>query len=423
MKTPLFVFAFAIATVFLWGHTELDLPVPDPEVNPERAYFPMQRSPRSVMGETGFLTRSAIDDFVDVAGWQDMDFDKGFFFVGGGGGSASAAFRGGGALRIGGNYLGLYFSGDVFSGRGSAADKDSPSFAEAVNQSYDEVVVNDNFIALFGNALLGGLRFDLRFDQAKFTSLTAKNGDEESSAAPFVTTLQWGRRFGAFVPRLSAGVSWGGRNTDSETDHPKLALKAEAAYGAFAADYHLSVAFDKTATVPGEEGATQKVTLDGGVDHLANFYFIVQTHLTETLALSARPGLEFEFYGCENKAESSAGTAHNGELSYFAFAPSLEAALRWRIAPNIGVATGVRFDLLRLESKTRKKGDDWTDDTGDSWSVAGLTATGGSLAFEFSPSEHFTLEAGVDGLFDFAASEYKADLTKLSGGFACVFRL
>jgi hypothetical protein len=422
MKKLILVFAFTAAAVFLWGHDAEDLPVPDPDVNPERAYFSMQRSPRSVMGEAGFLTLSAIDDFIDVAGWQNMDFDKSFFFAGGSGGSASAAFRAGGARRIGANYLGVYFSGDVFSGRGSAADTNSDSSTEAANQSYSEAVVNDNLVLLFGNELLGGLRFDLRFDQAKFTSLMTKDGGSEDSSAPFVTTLQWGRRFGAFTPRFSAGVSWGGHGTDSDTDHPKLALKAEAVYRAFGADYQLSVAFDKTTSLV-EEGATQELTRDGGVDHLIHLYYTTQTSLTETLTLSARPQLEFEFYGCENKAESSAGRIRNGELFYFAFAPRLEAALRWQITPGIAMATGVRFALLRLESKTRGKGDVWTDDTGSSWHITGAAASGGSLAIELSPSEHFTLEAGIDSIFDFNASNYKADLTKLSGSFACIFRL
>jgi hypothetical protein len=217
-------------------------------------------------------------------------------------------------------------------------------------------------------------------------------------------------------------VSWGGHGTDSETDHPKLALKAEAEYGAFGADYQLSLGFDKTTRVV-EADTARDMTRDGGVDHLTHLYYTAQTPLTETLALSVRPQLEFEFYGCENKAESSAGTIRNGELFYFAFAPRLEAALRWQIAPQIAVATGVRFALLRLEAKTRGKGDVWTDDTGSSWNITGSAASGGSLAVELSPSEHFTLEAGVDGIFDFNTSEYKMDLTKLFGGFACVFRL
>jgi hypothetical protein len=100
------------------------------------------------MGEAAFLPRSAIDDFVDISGWQNMDFDNSFFFAGGGGGSASAAFRAGGAVRIGANYLGLYFSGDVFSGRGSATDTNRDSSTEAAVQSYSEAVVNDNLIGL-----------------------------------------------------------------------------------------------------------------------------------------------------------------------------------------------------------------------------------------------------------------------------------
>jgi hypothetical protein len=314
--------------------------------------------------------------------------------------------------------VGLYFSGDVLYGRGSRVNKDSPSFAEAANKSYDEVVVNDNLIVLFGNPLLGGLRFDVRFDQTKFTSLTAKNGDTETSATPFVTTLQWGRQFGGFTPKISMGISWAGRGTEDEFDYPRLAVKVEAAYGNFAADYQLSVAFDKTTTVDGEDRAG-----NGGVDNLVNLYWTARTALTEALELTVRPQLQFDIYGCDNTASGSGGTVSQGELFYFGFAPMLEAALRYRITPKIGVAAGVRLDLLRLELKTRGKGDEWTDDTGSSWSVAGTGAAGGDIAFELSPSEHFTLEAGIDGLFDFNTSEYTANLTKLSGSFAFIFRL
>jgi hypothetical protein len=404
-----FTFAVAIAAAALWGHAAEDIPVPGPEANPEQAYFPMQRSPRSVLRESAFLAAAAIDNFVDVTGWQNMDFDKTFFFAGGGGGDLSASFRGGGAGRVGAAYLGVYFSGDLFSGRGNAADKDHPTFAEAVNQSYNEVVMNGNFIVLFGNELPDGLRFDLCFDRATFTSLEIKDGNTESSATPFVTTLQWGRQFGGFAPKLSAGISWGGHGTDKEFDHPKLAFKAEAAYGNFGAEYQLSLAFDDAR--------------GGGADHRGSLCWTARTALAETLALEARPQLYCDMYACENTAESSGETIRNGELFYFSFAPALEAALQWQITPKILLATGVRFDLLRLESKTRGKGDAWTGDSGSSWSVAGAAATGGSLAFALSPSEHFTLEAGIDGIFDFTASEYKTDLTKLSGSFALIFAL
>jgi hypothetical protein len=418
MKKLLCVLAFVTAASVLWGHTGEDVPVPDPDVHPEWAYFPMQRSPRSILNEAGFLVNTAIDDFVDVIDWQNLTFDNSFLFAGGSGGSLSASFRGGGAGRIGGSYIGLYFSGDVLSGRGSAANENNDAFAEAANRSYGELVVNDNLIVLYGSELLGGLRFDLRFDQAKFTSLTDKSSNTETSASPFVMTLQWGRKFGNLSPKASVGVSWGGQGTEYEYDFPRLALKLEAAWGSLRADYQLSAAFDKTMEISGEE-----LTRNGGIDNLVNLYWTARTHLTETLLLQARPQLQFDIYGCENKAAGSGGTVNNGELFYFAFAPILEAALHWRITPAIAAVTGLRFTLLRLESRTRRKGDAWTDDTGENWSVTGATAAGGGLAFELSPSEHFTLEAGIDSIFDFNESEYRVNITKLSGGFACIFRL
>jgi hypothetical protein len=413
------VFAAVLAASALWGHAAGEgLPAPDPDVDPGRAYFPLQRSPRSVLNESSFLVNAAIDDFVDVIGWQNLAFDRSFFFVGGGGGSLSASFQGGGAGRIGAAYFGLYFSGNLLSGWGSAADASSPSYAEAANRSYGELVLDDNLIALFGNERLGGFRFDLRFDQAKFTSLTAKNGGTESSSAPFVTTLQWGRRFGKFSPKASVGMLWEGRGTGHEADGARLAFKLEAACGSFSADYQLSTAFDKTATVAGAE-----IKRSGGMDHLVRLYWTAQLPVTETLTLTARPRLEFDLYRGENTTTSSGVTVNNGEACYFGFAPALEASLHYQINPAISVATGVRFNLLRLEARTRGKGDAWTDDTGSAWSVIGAFAEGGSIAFALSPSDHFTLEASVGGVLDFNEAGYKADLTKLTGGFACVFKL
>ena len=419
MKKAGLMLVFVLEAVVLRGHSSgEDVAVPDPNVSPERAYFVLQRSPRSVSGEAGFHAHTALDDFVDVTGWRNVDFDRVFFFAGGGGGSESAAFRGGGAGRIGANYLGVYFSGDVFSGRGGAVDKDSPSFEEAVNMSYDELAVNDNLIVLFGNGLLGGFRLDLCFDQTKFTSLTAKNGNLETSSTPFVTTLQWGRRFGNFSPKASVGVSWGGYGTEDEFDYPRLAFKAEAEYGSFSADYQLSLAMDDTVTIDGKDYVT-----NGGADHLANLYWTARTALTETLELAARPQLQFDLYSCENTAEGSGETIRNGALFYFGFAPILEASLRWQLVPRLSLMTGVRFTLLRYETKTREKGNVWADDTGSAWSVSWVEATGGSVAFEWSPSEQFALEAGIDGFFDFNTSGYAAHLTNLTGGFAFVFRL
>ena len=93
MKSVVLVIAFTAAAASLWGHAAGDLPVPDPDVDPGRAYFPLQRSPRSVLNGSGFLARSGIDDFVDVAGWRDAAFARSFFFAGGAGGLESAAFR------------------------------------------------------------------------------------------------------------------------------------------------------------------------------------------------------------------------------------------------------------------------------------------------------------------------------------------
>ena len=417
MKRLVAVVVWALTTAALWGQSAAEEPAgPEPDARPERAYFVMQQSPRSVAGAAGFVLEEAIDEFVDVIGWRNLSFDRSFFFAGGGGGLDSAAFRGGWAGRPGGNYLGLYFSGDVFYGRGSR--NDGSNAADSLNRSYDEIVANDNIIALFGNELRGGFRFDLCFNQAMFTFLETKAGETRKTATPFVTTLQWGRQFGKFSPKASVGASWGGYGTEDEFDYPRLAFKLEAAYGSFAADYQLSLAFDSDTAPDGKD-----LALNNGADHLANFYWTARTALTETLELVARPRLQFDLYACDNTAEGSGITVRYGGLFCFGCASMLEAALRWQPAPQFALTGGVRFALLRFGTKSHEPGDAWTEDTGSSWTVAGAEATGGNIALAWSPSGHFTLEAGLDGIFNFNESSYLANLTELSGGFAFIFRL
>ncbi|GHV81370.1 hypothetical protein AGMMS49944_31610 [Spirochaetia bacterium] len=218
-----------------------------------------------------------------------------------------------------------------------------------------------------------------------------------------------------FSPKVSVGMSWGGYGTeDTNAEDPdaedgastedgvpsfnntKLGIKLEAAYGRFAADYQLSIGLDEKPY--------------SGIDNLLNLYWTAQLSVMEKLTLKARPQLQFDIFGGER-------------MFYFGFAPILEAALHYQITPKIGVVTGVRFDILRVETKKREKGDAWTDDTGSSWQVTPAGAVGGNVAFELSPSEHFTLELGIGGFFDFNESEYKVDFTTITGCLACIFRL
>ena len=133
--------------------------------------------------------------------------------------------------------------------------------------------------------------------------------------------------------------------------------------------------------------------------------------------------MQFDLYACNNTAKGSGRTVRYGALFYCGGASILEAALQWQPAPQFALTGGVRFALLRFEAKSHEPGDAWTGDTGSAWTVAGAEAAGGSVAFAWSPSEQFSLEAGIDGLFDFNASAYATNLTELSGGFAFIFRL
>jgi hypothetical protein len=387
-------------------------------------------------GQGGGGAASDLDLFTDVAAWQDLDFYRLFFFAGGGRGAHSGHIQGGMAAALYPLYVAAFFNGDLFSGSGGAADRDNPAWQGTANQTGSETVWNDDLVLFLGSDLLGAFRFNLLFDGMEFVSHTEKDGIFYDYRAPFLTSLQWGRRFGSFSAGITAGIGWGGYESWSETwetesadtaaetgvatttiqNYTTAGIKLEAAYGSFAADYQISLSLGREETLSGASSRNGAKRIDlGAVEHLANLYYNTAIPIAEGMSLSLRPRLLLGFY--HNDYETALEGGAYEKLRSFSFSPMLDAELGWQITEKLFFAT-----YLSLSAFTANFA---RTDSGSYWEVAGLALDSdesGSLDFRFAFSKSFVLEAGIEGLFDFSGARYVLDFANLRGAFALIFK-
>jgi hypothetical protein len=384
---------------------------------------------------------SDIDLFADVATWQDLNFYRLFFFAGGDAGAHSGHIQGGMAAALYPLYLAAFFNGDLFSGTGGTADKDNPSWQGAADQTHSKTVLNDDLVLFAGNDFLGAFRFNLLFNAAEFVSQQEKDGDFYEYRAPFLTSLQWGRRFGGLTTKLTVGAGWGGYESWSDMeaveetekagetaetvmvsttiqDYTTLGIKLEAAYGNFAADYQISIGLGRSEIISGSndpaKNGAKKIDV-GAVEHLINLYYSAVIPVAEGMALSLRPRLLFGFYN--NDYETALAGGGYDKLSSFGFSPMLEAELGWQITEKLFIGTSLSLSALTATFAQT--------DAASYWEAEGLAVdsdASGALDFRFAFSPSFILEAGLEGLFDFSGARYALDFANLSGGFALIFK-
>jgi hypothetical protein len=387
-------------------------------------------------GGGGGDAASDLDLFADVAAWQDLDFYRLFFFAGGGRGAHSGHIQGGMAAALSPLYVAAFFNGDLFSGSGGAADRDNPAY-----QTGSETLWNDDLVLFLGNDLLGGFRFNLLFNGMEFVSQTEKDGIFYDYRAPFLTSLQWGRRFGSFSASITVGIGWAGHESWSETWETEAAdpaaeagpaetgvatttiqsytatgIKLETAYSSFATDYQISLSLGREETLSGAPSGNGTKRIDlGPVEHLLNLYYNTAVPIAEGMSLSLRPRLLLGFY--HNDYETALEGGAYEKMCSFGFSPMLDAELSWKATEKLFIATSLSLSALTASFART--------DSGSYWEVAGLAVdsdASGSLDFRFAFSKSFVLEAGIDGLFDFSEARYILDFANLRGVFALIFK-
>ncbi|MDR2491148.1 MAG: hypothetical protein LBD20_07080 [Spirochaetaceae bacterium] len=339
----------------------------------------LQASPKSaVKAVTGRINLDE-DNFLDVTGWTGVEFEKLYFFLGGA--TQTKAFQGGLATKIGGsNHLAFFFNGNFFSGNGTNNGADDDKNSEIRGQA----TWNDEFAVLFANEAIGGVRFDILFDNSVFTN--EENGEnanptvkKTATNGPVVTSLQWGKKIGAVTPKVTLGFQWpkytltephSGDKTE-KWENAKLGLKAEVAAGSFSGDYQLTLDFGTTTK------STIESTESGYYDNTLNLYYGLTANVGEKLQFKVRPQLQFRLSGAENKATTDGKTSYYGApTTWFSFSPIVETGVKFQATERLSLFTGVKAALLTVTSKSEDshKGDlsPEVKDKPSEWKVTGI---------------------------------------------------
>ncbi|MDR2602806.1 MAG: hypothetical protein LBC53_10235 [Spirochaetaceae bacterium] len=385
----------------------------------------------------GVTPRYALDEdnYLNVVNWANVKFDDVYFFLGGKATTIGTGFQGGLAKKLGQNYLGFYFNGELFSGKGTntGTDPAPPTVKE-------DFTINQKFAVLFANQAIGGIRLDLLFDNAKseYDKNDATHTEKTTGTGTTVTSVQWGKKIGSFTPKATIGFQWPKHTTSEKKtnistytttenaeswDAAALGVKLEGAYKDFSADYQLSLDFGKTTmstfkvSSNGVSGSTTeiKAVTTGGYNNTLNLYYGITADVNQKLQFKLRPQLQFVLAGAENKTTTNTTTAQDdietvtysvAPTTYFAFSPLMQVGAQYKVTQKFALYTGVTFTFLKVESQSwasyTNKNADGTEveykNTPSSWSIAGLSLGGGTtlnFGANFAFSDTFSLDAQI----------------------------
>jgi hypothetical protein len=356
--------------------------IPDPVT---AAYTAFQADAKSVVNGASLRFKTDIDSVVDVTGWQSLRFDNTIVFLGASAANKTGGAKGGFALRAFGGYLGAFYNGNFFSGSGFDNGADDSDFT--VKQSRYQR--NNDIAIMYGHGTAGGFRLDVLLADGNSYSGSDEYGENvgtvsASLARGATATLQWGKKFDRFTPKVYVGVRWpdytenewsgpgdpAGDGKAEMRENGRISLKAEVAdlpLG-LSFDYQLTVDFPKTI-----KGSTlykgYEYSESGAAFNLLNAYLSKTVPLGEKFQLRARPQLQFAFYSNSHKAEEdyegyTGATSYNTEAPEFIFQlkPIVQLGAQWSPSEKLRLYTGVSAALLRwaVNVKTGK----WTDQSG-----------------------------------------------------------
>jgi hypothetical protein len=409
-KTLLACALICAAGLSAWGQ-------PDPwwTITPEG--LNLQVTPQSVVNaSSGELFSAAIDDYIGVTTWQDVQLEKGYFFLGGKVDATdlnSSSLQGGYSTSLGSNRLGILYQGSLLSGNGGNMGTEKAD-DNTVNGS---LTWKNNLALLFGSEAIGGIRFDIQINATGTTTENGKNADPQTKSkventGTTITSLQWGKALGDLKPAITLGFQWpeytktepqeSNYGVGEEWKNAILGLKAAVAYKALEADYQLTVDFGETQTAK-----EYKKTISGYVANELNVGFNLESEIGDKLTLKAKPaiGLGLGFSGSKTETTQNSQTIDSQDrpTTMFQIAPSFAAGAKYAVSEKWNLYTGLKFDVLKVSIvggsayKTSSKNGTEVKDTPSLWYISGITDVKPSLGLELHPSDNFSVEFGLNG--------------------------
>jgi hypothetical protein len=454
MKKSISIFVFAL---LLSGTAWAQATAPSAEVWPNvttdiatTIMTPFDGAKSVVTDASKKLFSSDVDNFFSLTNYKALAFDKLFLFLGGA--TVDGALTGGAATKIGGNYLAFYTSGNLFPKSGSASIPNDDDLSDNTVYEDNKFQWENVFSVLWGNAAVGGLRFDLQFnDSTPNSNNTAKEGVTQTKNQPFVTALRWsGLNFGGFALRPTLAFQWPGYtkkttavdtgdfdSTQEKWENAELDVKLDAAYGTVLATYEILVDF----------GTTQKGDIDnpsrkgyeaiysGYAVHTLALNYTATYDADEKIQFKAKPKLTMNLY---TKSDTSKVTladtdpveTDDGTTTAFRLTPALDLGVSWKLLPKLTLYTGTTVTPFILTTSSTTKGDDNSSSVDKKQSYL-ATGSIGSLSFglEFNPAPALGFEFGLDNIgsggseVDLSAGTYAFNPVMPSGKFLVKVRL
>jgi hypothetical protein len=387
----------------------------------------LQESPLSVVNAaTDGLFGSDIDDYIDVTDWSNVEYDKLFLFLGGAAAnngdnnSVAGNYQGGLATKLGSSHLGFYYSGNIFNGGGY-------NNGETGSAKHTEGTATwDNSLAVvFGNEGIGGIRFDMMFNNALFKDTNTGDGDSKTSESDnhLVTSLQWGKAFGDLIPKVTLGFQWpkynNGETAAGKTEdwkNAQVGLKLDLKFRDFGGDYQATIDFGTTQ----KNTDNKKTTTTGFFHNDLNLHYTFTWNVDEKIAVKLKPMLNLQFGLADNKKTFDGNSDDGMPAGYFSISPGAAIGGMYAWKPTINLYGGVTVAIL--DFKTGWLTNTATDKTQSLWSVAGLTAVTPSLGIQIKPLEAFSIEAGLDSVVDVSNGSWHFDFSNIGGRLAFTFK-
>ncbi|MDR1787228.1 MAG: hypothetical protein LBR16_02065 [Treponema sp.] len=361
--------------------------------------------------------------FIDVNGYKDLEFEKVFLFLGGSQtGTYSGALSLGTAFKLGGQYFGLYYSGDIVNASGETtnggAEGEKDIYTEPVPGRNDNTGLN-KFALLWGGPI-GGLRLDFITYGDAFSTQKYDGDFTKIITAPATTTLTWGNTLGGVPINVSAGVLWpavtktavrdGKCITESEGGAFSLRgelVPADTKAGglqALGSELRLTFGFPHTVKNDFDSDAEESGRRSWAIEVNANYTIDVGT---EKFNLSIKPNAYLAFWGLSGKSSVGSTAIDTGSIFGFELLPSVELLAEAGPFRNFSFYTGLTLNLLDFYTTSKAAGDDANKDTYNGWAIDGITLDSGrgspsllKVGTKWEPTPHIAIAADISTLLD-----------------------
>ena len=395
--------------------------------------FVLQGNPQSVVNQASYRFSTGIDNYLDVIAWKGVDYENFFLFLGGvaetkstdiGGIDISSGIQGGLAARIGTGHLGVYFNGVIADG--------AYTHTLLTNDKRSRARWNDQLAVMYANPWLGGLRLDILFADAIFKMQDNDGGKIEASENHLTTSLQWGKSFGRFTPRITFGVQWPSyyksSSGEEEWNSGGLGFLVELGIGNFGIDYQLSVDL-------GWSSKPRNAKLSGYVDNNLNAYYDFTGYINTALTLKIRPTLFLGFFFAENRYEEDGKLiVTEPNMSYIGIpevglqaGTKVDLGFQYAVNSKISIYSGLTARIIDFRPSIKLPSIDPDEETDIEIQLAvrGINVSGGNFAFLFNPSKNFHIELGLNNLVSFKSDNkswgWGLNLLQPSGSLAISF--